>query len=202
MISGPPVAPIMAPCQAFALVRHPPVRGGAGLCYGRRDMPLAEPERAIPRLLTALEDLRGARIITSPLARCRLVAQALADHWGQKPDYDSRLLELDFGDWEGLNWDAVPRAALDDWAADPWGFAAPGGESGAALAARVSALWRSCRAAGGPFLLITHGGPLKVLHALAQGQAPDLAAAAPPLGSVFRGVLPWSPDPPPAAAAL
>lgn len=173
----------------LALVRHPPVSGGAGLCYGRRDLPLARPATDLALLVTRLAPLRGARILASPLSRCWQVAEALGQAWGGPPPRpDARLLELDFGAWEGQAWADVPRASLDAWAADLPGFAPPGGESGASLIARVSSLWTDLwaeiRAADAPVILITHGGPLKILTALAAGQPVDLAAPAPPMGDV------------------
>jgi alpha-ribazole phosphatase len=89
---------------------------------------------------------------------------------------------MDFGDWEGQLWDDVPRDALDAWAADPWHFAAPGGESGAALVGRVRAFWQALPE--GDHIVITHGGPLKVLVALAACRAVDLLAPPPGCGSV------------------
>ena len=165
----------------LALVRHPPVSGGAGLCYGRRNLPLARPGADLPPLIARLAPLRGAQILASPLSRCWEVAQA----WGgPAPVPEARLLELDFGAWEGLPWAAIPRARLDAWAADLLGFAPPGGESGASLIARISSLWAEIGAADTRFILITHGGPLKILTALAEGQPVDLAAPAPPMGHV------------------
>ena len=94
---------------------------------------------------------------------------------------DDRLQELDFGDWEGQPWSTIPRDDLDRWAADPLAFAPPGGESGAALIARVlsfqTVLSEDC-------VVVSHGGPLKVLGALLQGQVVDLLAPPPAIGSV------------------
>jgi alpha-ribazole phosphatase len=160
------------------------VAGGAGRCYGRLDLPLADPADGAG-LVSALAPMRGAAIHTSPLARCRLVAEALAIAWGAPaPAPDARLLELDFGAWEGRSWDAIPRADLDLWAADLWGFAPPGGESGAALVARVTAFRRGLTR---PAVVITHGGPLKVLLALAAGRPVDLARPSPAPGSIAYG---------------
>ena len=97
---------------------------------------------------------------------------------------DDRLRELDFGGWEGLAWDTVPRAALDAWAAAPADFAPPCGESGAALLARVAAFQADLRAQAEDCVVVSHGGPLKLLAALLRGAVPDLLAPAPPLGSV------------------
>ena len=161
--------------------------GGTGRCYGRLDLPLAAPEQDIPAIVARLAPMRGAVIHTSPLSRCRLVAEALAAGWNASAILDDRLLEMNFGAWEGLAWDDIPRAALDAWAADLMGFAAPGGESGAGLVTRVSAFWAEIAAGGGRHVIITHGGPLKVLTALAERKPVDLARPAPPMGQVIRG---------------
>ncbi len=91
---------------------------------------------------------------------------------------DPRLLELDFGDWEGSSWDAVPRAALDRWAADPLGFRPPGGESGAALVRRVQGFAHALARDARPCLVVSHGGPLRLLPALLAGEPVDLLAPA------------------------
>ena len=157
----------------IALVRHPAVAAG-GRCYGRADLPIdAEAAASLAARLAPL----GGTVWTSPAQRCRLVAAALGAH-----RVDERLQELDFGAWEWLPWDAVPRAALDAWAADPLAFAPPGGESGAALVARVGAFHRALPP--GDHVVISHGGPLKVLAALLIGRVPDLLAPAAAPGCV------------------
>ena len=148
----------------------------AGVCYGRLDLPVADLQAA--RGLAARLAAFGGVLWSSPARRCRVVADAV----GRAVIVDPRLQELDFGAWEGLAWDAVPRAALDRWAADLAGFAPPGGESGAALIGRVSAF--AAALPEGDHVVITHGGPLKVLLAVLQGVAVDLAGPAPAVGSV------------------
>ena len=157
----------------LALVRHPPVVSG-GRCYGRTDL-LPDPAEAVA-LAERLRPLAGL-VWTSPARRCRDVAAALGPH-----QVDDRLAELDFGEWEGRLWDGVPRPALDAWVLDPWRFAPPGGESGGALATRVQAFHRALPP--GRHVVITHGGPLKVLRALARGKPIDLLAPASPPGSI------------------
>jgi alpha-ribazole phosphatase len=172
--------------KSLALVRHPAIANSPGRCYGRLDLPLADPTSIAP-IVTALAPLRGATIHTSPLARCRLLAEALAADWSQPlPTKDPRLLEMDFGTWEGLPWDDIPRADLDRWAADLTGFAPPGGETGAALVARVTAFWQTLTERPGAQVVITHGGPLKVLMALAEDQPVDLGRPSLALGGIYR----------------
>jgi len=163
----------------IVLIRHPPLAVAPGICYGRRDLAIADPDSAASLADAARQALQGrtARIWTSPLRRCRTVADAIGPNTA-----DARLIEMDFGAWDGMAWDTIPRAALDAWAADPLGFAPPGGESGAALIARVAAFHAAMP--GGDHAVVAHGGPLKVLEALLRGRPVDLLAHAPPLGSV------------------
>jgi len=157
------------------LVRHGPVRVAPGTCYGRSEVALLDPAPGRPPELP-----KGVPVVSSPARRCAALAGAIDPGFGT----DARLLELDFGAWEGLAWDDVPRAALDDWAADPWGFAPPGGESGTALLARVRAFWEG-RAAG-PLVIVSHGGPLRLLRQLAEGRPADILEAPPAMGAVLR----------------
>lgn len=156
-------------------MRHPAVRVAPGICYGRLDVALAEPVQPV---LDQLPTFAGT-VWSSPSRRCRRVAEAIGPH-----RVDSRLQELDFGAWEGLPWDAVPREALDAWAADVHGFAPPDGESGAALVARVTRF--HAELPPGDHVVVSHGGPLKVLAALVRGKPVDLLAPALALGSVTK----------------
>ncbi len=159
------------------LIRHPAVRLAAGTCYGRLDPDLHPDAADAAARLAAITDRFAGRVWTSPARRCRAVAGAGAI-------VDDRLRELDFGAWEGRAWTDVPRAALDAWAAAPADFAPPGGESGAAVLARVAAFHADLRAHGADCIVVSHGGPLKLLAALLRGVVPDLLAPAPPLGSI------------------
>ncbi len=166
-------------------VRHLAPALAPGVCYGRLDVGLSEPGmRALPTLVRALAPRGAARLWSSPALRCRVLAKAAAEQIGLAVQYRPGLLEMDFGAWEGQAWDDVPRALLDAWAADPVAFAAPGGETGQALIDRVTAVWHEIRTAGEDCIVVTHGGPLRVLLALARGDLPDLLSPAPAIGSV------------------
>jgi alpha-ribazole phosphatase len=160
------------------LVRHPAPLIAPGVCYGRRlDM------AAVPAgTMVSNPVLAGSQIIwSSPARRCLGVAGQIAASLGVPLRVDDRLQELDFGDWDGQPWSAIPREDLDRWAADPLAFAPPGGESGVALIARIrsfqAGLCEDC-------VVVSHGGPLKVLGALLRGQVVDLLAPPPAIGSI------------------
>nr|WP_194303289.1 histidine phosphatase family protein [Acetobacter estunensis] len=177
------------------LARHPAVRVAAGTCYGQTDVPLAEGwESFAARLAGELAVTGAQRMFVSPLTRCRLPAEWIAAQGIVRVFPDDRLMELDFGEWEGQPWSLVPREKLDEWAGDLAGFTPPGGESGNSLIARVTEFWRE-RLPDGPIAILSHGGPLRVLTALAQGQKPDLTQPAPPLGDIvtFGRMSPQAP---------
>jgi alpha-ribazole phosphatase len=173
------------PTPRFALLRHPKPAIAPGLCYGRSDLGLApEGHAAIAPIVADLAHFAPTAIFTSPALRCRLLADAIGAAHHLAPRIDPLLHEIDFGSWEGRAWDDIPRADLDRWAADPFGFAPPGGESGAAVLARVSTFATQLRDSEGTIVIVSHGGPLKLLIPLLRGDPPDLLAHAPPQGSI------------------
>lgn len=169
----------------IVLIRHPAPLIDPGICYGRLDVGLdPSAEQDIARL--ALDpDLQGAtRVRSSPAGRCKRLADAIALARALPLTIDRRLRELDFGDWEGQQWDVIARADLDRWAASPLYFAPPGGESGAELIMRIREFHADLRCDRQNCIIVSHGGPLKVLAALLRRMPVDLLVAAPAVGSV------------------
>jgi alpha-ribazole phosphatase len=160
------------------LVRHPRPLIAPGVCYGQLDVEAENPAPIVTRLRAELPP--GLPVWSSPLQRCRTLAEALHP----APRIDVRLMELNFGAWEGRPWDAVPRAELDAWAADLEGYAPPGGESPLDLQRRVLA-WVGELAAGA-HVLVTHAGVIRVLSAAASGEslAADLRRPSADYGSL------------------
>ncbi|NHN87257.1 histidine phosphatase family protein [Acetobacter conturbans] len=161
--------------RVVCLARHPAVAVASGLCYGLSDVPLAVGWEAFAaRLATRMRDHEIRLIVTSPLMRCRVPAERAIALAGGSLRLDDRLREISFGAWEGCKWSDISHAALDEWAADLTGFVPPGGESGEKLIERVQAFWMECPT-DEPFVILSHGGPLRVLSALAKGEAVDLS---------------------------
>ena len=139
------------------LIRHSQPLVDPGICYGRLDV-------AAENVLVAAAALRaelpfGLPVWSSPLVRCRMLADALHD----SPAVDERLVEMDFGDWEGRAWDAITRAELDAWAADIAGYAPPGGESPLAVQRRALAFVAGLDVPEA--VVITHAGVMRTLVA-------------------------------------
>ncbi|MDF1483728.1 histidine phosphatase family protein [Ramlibacter sp. H39-3-26] len=173
------------------LARHARPLLDTGICYGRLDVP-ADPQatrEAAQALAAALP--AGVPAWFSPLRRCEQLAQALQ---ALRPDVackaDARLVEMDFGAWEGRPWSGIARAEIDAWTARFAHHAPGGGETVAALLARVNAACDDAhdRAAGGEMLWITHAGVARAVALRAAGrrevrQAGDWPVAAPAFGT-------------------
>ena len=146
------------------LIRHPPPRVAPGICYGRLDVAA---ENALPAAAALRAELPpGLPVWTSPLVRCRMLAEALHP----SPAVDERLAEMDFGDWEGRAWDAIARAELDAWAADVAGYAPPGGESPLDVQRRALAFVAGLEVPEA--VVVTHAGVMRTLVAHARKLPP------------------------------
>lgn len=147
------------------LIRHPRPQVAEGICYGRSDLPLAEPVTAIAaQLRQRLPE--GLPVYSSPLRRCRELAEALHP----SPRCDARLQEMHFGAWEMRTWDVIGREALDAWAADPLRFVVPGGESVAEMRQRALEFVTELDS---DTVIVTHAGVIKALTGWAEALPQD-----------------------------
>lgn len=148
------------------LLRHTTPAVAPGTCYGISDIGVADSFGQEARdVLSALPP--ADRIVTSPLLRCRCLADHIAQAAGLSVAADPRLQEMDFGTWEGRPWADIPRAELDLWAADFLHARPHGGESVAMLTARTQAALADVDGAQDRVLIVTHAGVIKA--ALATG---------------------------------
>ena len=155
------------------LIRHPKPDVPEGLCYGRTDVPAdaQDFESLVARLRARWATGTHPRpdaVYTSPLQRCERVARALADDVWPAPVVDARLMEMDFGDWEGRRWPEIPRDELDAWRANVVENRAPGGESVGLMSARAGAfagehLGEDRHGPDSLVVLMTHAGIIQTL---------------------------------------
>ncbi|KPP94430.1 histidine phosphatase family protein [Erythrobacter sp. HL-111] len=152
--------------MALILLRHFEPQVDPGVCYGRSDVAARAATAAdLSRLLAALP--RGiARVESSPLIRCRALAEALADRLGLPLAFDERLAEIDFGRWEMRCWDDIPRAEIDAWAADVTGARPHGGESVADMIERVRGFLAERSGGTESVLAVTHLGVVRCVRAI------------------------------------
>ena len=140
---------------SLILVRHATTEASAGgRNLGQRSDPplthdgVALAERLGVTLAAELAELPHdeLRLLSSPARRCRMTMEALAPSIGADPartEVEAGLLEIDYGDWDGLTADECQardpelRAA---WEADPFATRSPGGESGEDVMRRAGAV--------------------------------------------------------------
>jgi alpha-ribazole phosphatase len=172
------------------LIRHPEPLNGVGRCYGRLDLEVDAQVLALAAAAIRAElppaVLESATLFTSPLSRCRKLARALASP--RAPVIAHELLEMDFGTWQGSEWDRIPRAELDAWALDVWAYRPGGGESATMVAQRWT---RWCAQIGGEgvetAIAITHAGLIRVaLAGAGRTSAEEFARGHVPFGSLHR----------------
>ena len=143
------------------------------LALGRADPALTERgEQQAAALAARLGDLEIATVFTSPLQRARQTAAPIAAATGAELVVDDRLLELDYGEWDGKKFPDLPPASLAQWRTDPT-FAPPGGESLRAVSARVSAF--CAELIDGPTVVaVSHVSPIKAAVSWALGAGEEL----------------------------
>ena len=141
---------------------------------GRGDIPLTETGKLQAKAAAQRLAARGGidLIVTSPLQRARLTAEAVAAATGAPVEVDDGWIETDFGEWEGLSYAEAMERWPDEvtaWMKDT-AKAPPGGESFAAASRRVlAALDRLlARAEPGRVVVVSHVTPMKTVlrHAL------------------------------------
>lgn len=146
------------------LIRHPRPDVKKGLCYGDMDVPLADGwEKEAQALKNALSigfDGELNACFHSPLSRAARLAERISDG---KSQVTEALKELDFGDWEGLCWQDIPKQEIELWADDIVHSAPYNGESLQVVADRVWQWWLLVKEA--PMdncVLVAHSGVIKV----------------------------------------
>jgi broad specificity phosphatase PhoE/ribonuclease HI len=146
---------------------------------GRNDLPLSRTGRAEAEAAgVRAKELGIEVVVASPLRRTRETAELVSAALGLPVTYDDDLVELDFGDLEGLTFHEArakhPLAArrfLDDVT-----VAAPGGESIADVSARVARARRRILSQheGRTVLIVSHVTPIKLLLAAGLGAGDEV----------------------------
>jgi broad specificity phosphatase PhoE len=141
---------------------------------GRRDIPLNDTGRAqaatsglcLRWLLAQPETLD---FVASPLLRTRETMRIVRQQLGlEVDDYrsDERLLEIDFGEWDGYSWTEIAAREPERFAArqaDPLSFVPHGGENYRMVFKRVAAFLESLER---DTVVVAHAGVLRSFMAL------------------------------------
>ncbi|WP_030432500.1 histidine phosphatase family protein [Allokutzneria albata] len=132
---------------------------------GRSDVALTERgERQAAALADWAESAGLTAVHCSSLSRAMITAAAVGDRIGLTPVVDPRLLELDFGECDGLTAAEMPADVRARFEADPVANHLPGGEHPADAAKRFLAGLDDAVAAhpGGRVLVVAHSTALRL----------------------------------------
>jgi broad specificity phosphatase PhoE len=139
-----------------------------GLVLGRADPELTEEGHRQAELLAAtLTGETVGSIRTSPLRRARQTAEAIGVACGVPVTLDERLVEIDWGTWEGRPAGSLAVAETDRWRLDDG--TAPEGESLTSLTNRVESFCLETLDHEGLVVAVSHVSPIKAAAAWALG---------------------------------
>jgi probable phosphoglycerate mutase len=153
---------------ALWIIRHGPTAWNVEhRLQGRADLPLSPEGRAALAGRVVPAALHAARWIASPLARAVETAILLS---ARAPELDDRLIEMDWGAWEGrtvteLRAEGGARFAAAE--AKGLDLQPPGGESPRTVQARLRPFLQAVAAGGRDTVAISHKGVARALLALA-----------------------------------
>ena len=147
-------------------IRHGETAANSGgKIQGQSDSPLSQ--RGFAQCRAVAERLWGAgidAIHASPLGRAAASAACIADRLALDVIYDERLMEINAGVFQGLDWDEIARrfpAESAQWRTHDPDFCIPGGESRRDLMHRAAAGFAAIRQRDhARALVVAHGGSL------------------------------------------
>ena len=141
------------------LVRHTETVCSKGICYGQADVEIQEDYLPIFESIKK-EIPEDAIVYSSPLKRCVILANYIS-----KGNFktDSRLMEMNFGDWELKKWNDIPEDEINPWMQDFVNVAVPNGESFVELYERVTTFFDEIKKINPskPVVIITHAGVIR-----------------------------------------
>ena len=151
------------------LVRHGTTKANQQKRFlGRLDLPLSEQGKdEVQALAARLKNEKISHVISSPLLRAHQTASVIAAAHNLTVTIDERLVELDYGTWDGLTWEEVGMldfVGRQAWLEDGVSYAPHGGETMTVVAARVDAALQEWRATinpeAGAVVAVFHGAAL------------------------------------------
>lgn len=172
----------------LALLRHGPTLWNAqGRIQGHTDIPLSDDGIAKMRGLLPPAPFEQARVFVSTSRRARQTAEALGL---TDATWDARLMEQNWGDWEGLSTiGIVERDGADAFerAGQALAFRPPGGESTAELHDRVAAFLKDVARDSRDAIAVAHFGVLRAAYTMATGW--DMATPMPPELDISKALI-------------
>ena len=154
----------------LVLIRHGHTKWNREkIVQGHTDIPLDSSGRKQVSNWSLPQNLNNFRWISSPLGRAIETANILS---GLQPEKDNRLIEMDWGQWEGCILNDL-REKLGDlmaaWEAKGLDFRAPDGESPREVQKRLKYLFFDIFKQKEDTIAVCHKGVIRAAYAMAVG---------------------------------
>ncbi|GIO39959.1 alpha-ribazole phosphatase [Paenibacillus antibioticophila] len=138
---------------------------------------LSGEEAALAQLPAKLAGIRFSKVYCSDLLRCRETLARVRPDLASVANYDARIRELNFGEWEGKTYEELKDCkTYRKWIDDPSSQVPPGGESWEQFESRVAEFYGELRKNAADIflndedaslpasvLIVTHGGVISLL---------------------------------------
>jgi len=145
------------------LMRHGLPEGGKKL-RGKTDDALSA--EGMLQMQNSVSELDIDIVLASPLKRCATFAFAFSQSNNIQFISDERLVEIDFGDWDGKQYSELfehSNSATERYLSDPWNNTIPNGETLNDFSTRINAALNDIltKHKGKKILIVTHGGVIR-----------------------------------------
>jgi len=141
------------------LIRHTTPKVEKGICYGQADLDITETFLEEVEAIKPHLPSEGIKVYSSPLQRCKKLADALFE--GFDIDIRDDLMELNCGQWELLPWNDIPKEEIQPWMDDFVNVRVPQGESYVDLHNRVVNRFKDIVEKQESAVIVAHGGVLR-----------------------------------------
>lgn len=155
---------------ALCMIRHGPTEWTADKrLQGRTDIPLSKTGTDMVKKWQVPADVMSRHWICSPLVRTQQTAELL---FGQMAEVEPRIIEMNYGEWEGHRLPDLRATLGQDIAeneARGLDFRPPGGESPRDVQQRLLPWLGDIGAGGRAVTVVAHHGIIRALYSLATG---------------------------------
>jgi alpha-ribazole phosphatase len=144
------------------LIRHTAPEIESGYCYGQSDIDVKKTfKEEADKTLKEIPNL-NLKVYSSPLKRCSLLAQEIST----QINFDDRLKELNFGDWEMKKWEEIPKVQLDNWMNNYLTARPNNGETFIEMEIRLRSFLQEIFLQNKDILLVTHAGVIRMINGI------------------------------------
>ncbi len=156
------------------LLRHTTLDIDDDVFYGQTDVDvsrtfLKEVLLIKKKLKREKVDLKRVLIFSSSLKRCKKLASQLSKDF----IIDSRLKELNLGDWEMKKMSSIPKKEIDKWHSDMLNYRVPNGERNKDFLNRLKKFLKDVLNLDQDMILVAHAGSINGIISILTNQSFD-----------------------------